>query len=109
MATYAEQKPREKSAAEEKEAHLAWSLSQPAVGGCLFCPEFHPEGTYAEIIAACAEHRAELHPELKRKPRKRRGTVSGVMSFGQATTDEQYAEIQETREKRMRLLGIAAE
>lgn len=83
----------------------AWSLTQPAVGRCLFCPEWSVTGTSEEVNGHLAEHRAQEHPEtIGYRRRRRRG--SGKLNFRQTLTDEQNDEIEAERRRRMRLLGI---
>jgi hypothetical protein len=99
----------ERTAGDIQAAHLAWSRAQPARGGCLFCPDFQPTGTCAEVQEACAEHRASVHPELSKKRRRRRHTFSGLTAFSQKLTQEESEEINENRARRLRLLGIEPE
>jgi hypothetical protein len=47
-------------------------LAQPATGGCLWCPDFRPTGTLEQTRQACADHRAEHHPDAKSTRRKQR-------------------------------------
>lgn len=84
-----------------------YGLGLPTVGGCMYCPDFKPSGTCAEVKEACEQHRMAEHPELGRKKRYRRPHASpGVLSFRQLLTDEESREIDERRTKRLKLLGI---
>jgi hypothetical protein len=47
-------------------------LAQPAVGGCIWCPDFRPEGTLKETSAASLAHREKHHPDARPKARRRR-------------------------------------
>lgn len=62
-----------KSVAEIEAEHRAWADSQPVVSRCSAdgCAWTY-DGTAADGRAAHAEHRARAHPELARKPRRRR-------------------------------------
>lgn len=85
----------------------AWGLAQPTVGGCLFCPDFRPTGTGIEVKEACETHRMAEHPELANKRRRRRPhTNPAILVFRQNLTEEESAEIDASRRRRMRLLGI---
>lgn len=106
MTTYTEEKPREKTGGEIEAEHREWSQRQPARGGCLFCPEFQPEGTWSEIKTLTEEHRATVHPECRNRKRSRRPTFSGILAFSQNLTDEEREEIDANRAKRLRILGL---
>lgn len=81
-----------------------WSLRQPATGRCAFCPEWKVEGTSREVVALAEEHRREVHPELSHLKKRRH---KGHLMRWRSTLDEESSlEIEETRSKRMRLLGI---
>ena len=97
----------EKTGGQIEAEHLEWSRQQPAKGGCLFCPDFRPEGTCQEVQDACNEHRARVHPELSKKKRKRRPTYSGILVFSQNLTEDERAEVDQNRARRLRLLGIS--
>ena len=103
-------KPSGKKVSEIDGEHRSWALSQPAVGGCLFCPEFRPEGTGDDIRAANEAHLQSVHPELVGKKRKRRLRANpAVIAFRQSLTDEESNAVDEERRRRMFQLGIEAE
>lgn len=84
----------------------AWALSQPTTGGCLFCPDFRPQGTGNEVAAANADHLESVHPELVGKKRRKRRSSPAVISFRQALTEEESSALEEERRRRLFQLGI---
>ena len=87
-----------------------WAFAQPTRGGCLFCPEFQPQGTCEEIKAANENHLKSVHPELVGKKRKRRARANPtVIAFRQSLTEEESNALDEKRRQRMFQLGIETE
>lgn len=84
----------------------AWTMRQEAVGRCLFCPDWSCAGTIEEIELKSAQHRAEKHPEVLGKKRKRRANLSRWRS---RLDEDSLQEISQERTRRMRLLGISEE
>jgi len=97
---------KSKTAREIDDEHRAWALANPAIGGCLFCPKFKPRGTGAEVKELNLRHLEEKHPELVKLRRRRRPRRTGIIAFRQSLTEDESAEIDENRAKRMKLLGI---
>lgn len=105
-----ETKPTGKKASEIDQEFLDWAVSQPAVGGCLFCPDFKPEGTGTEVRQANEVHLQTVHPELvAKKRRKRRRSNPNVIAFRQSLNEEESAAVDEERRRRMFQLGIEAD
>lgn len=105
-----ETKPTGKKASEIDGEFRAWALSQPTSGGCLFCPDYHPEGTGDEVAAANRAHLETVHPELVGKKRKRRTRANpAVIAFRQSLNAEESAAVDEERRKRLFQLGIEIE
>jgi hypothetical protein len=72
----------------------------------MFCPEWEVRGTVEEIEVLAKEHRLVEHPELKPARRRPRANLGKWRS---TITEEDSAEINEERAKRLRLLGIEPE
>lgn len=101
-------KHQEKNASEIDMDHMDWGMQQTTVGRCAFCPEFFIEGTGAEVRQALADHRARWHPEAQqhtRRRRQKRGDGS-LYPIKQALSEQELAELEDERQRRMRLLGI---
>lgn len=80
-----------------------WSMRQPEIGLCVFCPDWRVEGQAREVQELALRHRLEKHPEIKYKKSRHR---PALMRWRSTLNEEQSQEIAEVREKRMRLLGI---
>ena len=61
--------------------------AQPATAKCVFCPDYHYQGTAAECRKHSAEHRAAEHPSL-RPPRRRRNNIRRFQNPDGAWRDE---------------------
>lgn len=83
----------------------AWAQLQPAIGRCVFCPEWTIEGTVEEVRRLSVEHRKTEHPEIA-KIKKRRPSKPNLLKWKSNLDQEQTLEIKDERERRMRLLGI---
>lgn len=84
---------------------LEWSQSQHTIGRCAFCPGWEVSGSASEVRELALNHRHEVHPEIKRSRRPRRkGHIA--LKWHSTMDKEESAEIAETRNKRMKLLGI---
>ena len=87
---------------------LAWSLRQPTVGRCLFCPELEPwTGTALEVRLQAEDHRATVHPEARRSRRRRPSSPPMRMSFNQQMDKDEETLVEDERRRRMKLLGIS--
>jgi hypothetical protein len=73
---------------------LADRMAQHNTGGCIWCPDFKPQGTLAETSAACLAHRLEHHPHVKPRKHERR-IVPMVTLAGGKTLDENIANARE--------------
>jgi hypothetical protein len=83
-----------------REQEMADSL--PLRAACAFC-EWEYLGTAAEGREKALQHRLEVHPEARSK---RRNTRSLSSFRYRELGDEEQNEIEETRRKRMRLIGL---
>lgn len=96
-----EEKYQRGSAADLEE----WAQRQPAIGRCIFCPDWAAQGTIEEVRKSSIEHRKTVHPEIART-KKRRPSKPNLMRWRTNLDEEQSLEISEERGRRMRLLGI---
>lgn len=83
-----------------------WGQDSPITSYCSFCPDLKFEGPANEVAELCREHRAQEHPDLPPPTRRKRANLAGWRS---RLNEEEGAEVQVARTRRMRLLGIDQE